>query len=81
MDLVSSVPEERQTDLKELGLNERQIEALRLMVNEKESITNRKYCQIFQVSRNTAYLDLSDLIQKNLIFPKKRGRSAFYIAN
>jgi len=81
LDLVSSVPEERQTDLKELGLNERQIEALRLMVNEKESITNRKYCQIFQVSRNTAYLDLSDLIQKNLIFPKKRGRSAFYIAN
>jgi len=29
LDLVPSIPEERTTDLKKLGLNERQIEALR----------------------------------------------------
>ena len=59
LDLVSSIPEHRQTDLKKLGLNERQIETLRLMVNEKRGITNELYQAINKVSRRTALLSIS----------------------
>ena len=81
LDLVSNIPEERQIDLRELGLNERQIEALRLMVNEKKRLSTKDYCQRFRVSRNTAYLDLSGLVEKKMIIPKGRGRSLYYIAS
>jgi len=80
LDLVSNIPKERQIDLKELGLNERQIDALRFMLNEKERISTKGYCQRFKVSRNTAYLDLSELVDKNMIIPQGRGRSLYYIA-
>ena len=80
LDLVSNIPEERQIDLKELGLHERQIDALRFMLNEKERISTKEYCQRFKVSRNTAYLDLSELVDKNMIIPQGRGRSLYYIA-
>lgn len=81
LDLVSNIPEEKQIDLRELGLNERQIEALRLMVNEKKRLSTKDYCQRFRVSRNTAYLDLSGLVEKKMIIPKGRGRSLYYIAS
>jgi predicted HTH transcriptional regulator len=80
LDLVPSIPKEKQLDLRELGLNNRQIEALRVMVNEGQRITTIKYCQLFKVSRNTAYLDLNDLTQKELIIAKGKGRSLYYIA-
>ncbi|ODS40965.1 hypothetical protein BEH94_10755 [Candidatus Altiarchaeales archaeon WOR_SM1_SCG] len=66
-DLFSLIPEEGKVDLKELGLNERQIEALRLMVNEGEVVTNKKYREKFNVSRQTATRDLTDLVKKNQI--------------
>jgi ATP-dependent DNA helicase RecG len=80
LDLVPSIPKERQIDLRELGLNSRQIEALKLMVNEKERMTTKKYCQKFKISRNTAYLDLSELLKKNMILVKGQGRSLYYVA-
>ncbi len=80
LDLVSDVPEERRTDLRELGLNERQIEALRLMVNQKESMSTKKYCQMLKVSRSTAYLDLAGLVTQEMIVPEGRGRSRYYVA-
>jgi predicted HTH transcriptional regulator len=80
LDLVTSIPKERQVDLRELGLNNRQIEALRLMVNEKKKITTKEYCQRFSVSRNTAYLDLSELVKKDMSLPRGRGRSLYYVA-
>jgi hypothetical protein len=43
--ILDLIPEEGVTDLRTLGLNERQIEALRLMVNERYTFTNREYCQ------------------------------------
>jgi len=67
LDLVPSIPEERQTDLKKLGLNERQIEALRLMVNEKRVITNELYQTIIKVSRRTALRDLRGLVKSGQI--------------
>ena len=79
-DLVPSVSKEKQVDLKELGLNNRQIEALRLMVNEEQKITTQRYCQLFKVSRNTAYLDLKELVEKGMISAEGKGRAAFYIA-
>ena len=41
------------TDLRELGLNERQIEALRLMVNEGQELSNKDYQKMFKVSNAT----------------------------
>lgn len=56
-EMVDLIPEEGVTDLKELGLNERQVEALRWMVNEGRPITNREYCELFEVSTATATRD------------------------
>lgn len=67
LDLVPTIPKERQTDLKELGLNERQIEALRLMVNEDEKITIRKYANIFDVSDKTVKRDLKKLVETGFV--------------
>ncbi|MBI4650451.1 hypothetical protein HY745_04025 [Candidatus Desantisbacteria bacterium] len=80
MDLVSSIPEERQTDLKKLGLNERQIEALRLMVNEGKRITNKIYRNIFKVTNKTAATDLNHLVQKDMALIQGKGRNVVYLA-
>lgn len=77
-DILKLVPEKGKVDLKELGLNERQIEALRLMVNERKKLTNKEYCGLFNVSRQTATRDLSDLVDKNMILEKGKGRSTYY---
>jgi hypothetical protein len=45
-------------------LNERQIEALRLMVNEKRVLTNRDYRELSSVSNRIAANELQDLIKK-----------------
>ncbi len=81
LDLVPSIPEERTTDLKKLGLNERQIEALRLMVNEKISMSNKEYRNRFKVTDLTALRDLNLLIEKGMI--KKEGfkKDAVYYAS
>jgi predicted HTH transcriptional regulator len=78
LDLVPSIPEERQTDLKKLGLNERQIEALRLMVNEKRVITNELYQTINKVSRRTALRDLRGLVKSGQIKTKGVGKGTKY---
>lgn len=49
LDLVSDIPEERMVDLKKLGLNERQIEALRMMVNEGKVFTRLMYEKTFKI--------------------------------
>jgi len=80
LDLVPSIPKERQIDLRELGLNERQIEALKLMVNEDQTFTNRKYRDIFRVTNKTAATDLNGLVKKEMAQSKGRGRSVEYLA-
>lgn len=54
---------EERNRFKKLGLNERQIEALRMMVNEGKVLTNSMYQQIFKVSRRTSLRDLSELVE------------------
>jgi len=78
LDLVPSIPEERQTDLKKLGLNERQIEALRMMLNEGKMMTNSLYQQMFSVSRRTALRDLAGLVENGQIRAVGVGKGVKY---
>jgi len=80
LDLVSNIPEERQTDLKKLGLNDRQIEVLRLMVNEDRVFSNREYQKQFDVSNQTFVRDMRFLLKLGLVAPKGKGRSLRYMA-
>ncbi len=65
-------------NLRKLDLNERQIKAVRFVV-EYGKIDNKKYQELFDVSRNTASNDLTDLVQLS-IFRKigTKGASVFY---
>lgn len=65
LDLVNDIPDEQMTDLKELGLNDRQIKALEMMVNNGESFTRISYEEKFEVSSRTASRDLKGLVDKN----------------
>ncbi|MFA5778775.1 MAG: ATP-binding protein [Elusimicrobiota bacterium] len=80
LDLVPSIPEERRTDLRKIGLNERQIEALRLMLNESQTFSNRKYRDMFKVTNKTAATDLNSLVQKEMAQVKGKGRNVTYFA-
>lgn len=80
LDLVPGIPKERQVDLKELGLNARQIEALRLMVNGKKVISNKVYREKFNVTDRTALRDLNLLLSKNMIKKKGFKKNALYFA-
>jgi ATP-dependent DNA helicase RecG len=78
--ILDLIPEEGVTDLRALGLNERQIEALRLMVNEGRTLTNREYRQLFNVDDATAFRDLSKLVQVGQAKTVGGGRSRLYQA-
>lgn len=56
--------------LTELGLNERQIEAVGL-IKQHDRITTKDYCNLLKVARDTANRDLNGLLGKGII--KKRG--------
>jgi len=62
--ILDLIPEEGITDLRVLGLNERQIKALRLMVNEGRTMTASQYVQLFGVNRRTAQRDLTRLVAR-----------------
>ncbi len=78
--ILELVPDKRRLNLKELGLNERQIEALKMMVNNKRVFTNTLYQQIFNVSRRTALRDLKGLVQLNQARMIGIGKGAKYKA-
>ena len=59
-------------------LNERQKNALE-HIQEKGKITNREYCEINKVVKNTAYRDLMELIDKKIILQKGIGREIYYV--
>jgi len=63
-----------------LGLNERQIEALRLMLNEGRELSNRDYREMFNVSNATAYTDLSQLMDLGYVKGAGKGRARRYMA-
>ncbi len=79
LDLVPSVPEERQTDLKKLGLNERQIEALRMMVNENKRMTIKAYVEAFQgIADKTAKRDMQKLVETGLVQKVGYKKGAYF---
>lgn len=80
LDLVPSIPEERQTDLKKLGLNERQVEALRLMVNERIVFSNKMYRDRFKVSNQTFVRDMRLMTKIGQVKSIGKGRSLRYLA-
>lgn len=80
LDLVSDIPDERMTDLKELGLNDRQIEALRLMVNKGKVFTRSMYQEVFNVSRPTAARDLKKMVALNQVNILGKGKNTRYKA-
>lgn len=61
-----------------LDLNERQREAVDY-VREEGKITNREYRDLTEVSRKTAKKDLADLVEKEVLRKKGKGRGTHYI--
>jgi len=64
--------------LKQLGLNQRQINAI-MFIKSKGKISNKEYQKITDCSRNTATNDLKDLVNKNILKSSKiSGAGSFY---
>ncbi|WP_240913588.1 DeoR family transcriptional regulator [Thermococcus sp. JdF3] len=59
--------------LRKLGLNERQIKAV-LYVKENGKIGNKEYQELFNVSRQTATRDLSDLVRLGIFKRVEKGK-------
>lgn len=78
--ILELIPEEGTTDLRGFGLNERQIEALRVMTNEGKKFTNTSYRQRFKVSRNTASRDLRALVNTGWVKATGNGKGTRYLA-
>lgn len=49
-----------------MGLNERQIKAM-MYLKEKKKITNREYQKINECHRNTASIELNDMVRKKVL--------------
>jgi len=64
--------------LSSLKLNTRQIKAF-LFVKENKEISNKKYRELFQVLNKTAYLELSELVDKGLLAKEGAGKQVKYI--
>jgi len=78
--ILDLIPEEGVVDLRELGLNARQIEALKLMVNEGRELTNTMYQELFGVSRRTAVRDLKALIKTEWVHQRGTHKGTRYVA-
>jgi len=64
--------------LRKLGLNERQVKAI-LYIKEYGRITNKQYREITGLSDEGVRLDLNQLVNKELLSIKGKGRGAYYI--
>ena len=64
--------------LRKLGLNERQIKAV-IYGKERGRITNKKYQELTNMSRQTATIDLSEMVKKS-VFERigKAGKGIAY---
>lgn len=64
-------------NLRKMGLNERQIKAV-MYVKDKGKITNKEYQEINTVSNKTAYLELSNIVERGVLILKGSGRKISY---
>jgi ATP-dependent DNA helicase RecG len=77
--ILDLIPRAGVTDLRMLGLNERQIEALRLMVNEGHELSNKEYRERFDVTSVTAFRDLTQVVELGLARSEGAGRGRKYV--
>ena len=64
--------------VKRLGLNERQIKAVRY-VKENGKISNSDYQELLDVARRTATRDLTELVEKGILkSSESKGAGAYY---
>jgi len=70
--ILELVKPSNELDLRELGLNERQVKALNF-IQEKKVITRKEYQEKFGVSKMTASRDLFQLTEKGMV--KVEGKS------
>ena len=78
--ILDLVQPSNELDLRELGLNERQVKALDLIFNEKVKMTNKKYRGLFKVSKPTATRDLAELAKTEMVKAVGGTRSLYYEA-
>ncbi len=64
--------------MKKLGLNDRQKKAVGYL-KEHKTITNRRYCELCGVVKDTANRDLNDLLGKRLIEKRGSGPKTYYM--
>ena len=76
--ILDLIPEAGVTDLRDLGLNERQVQALALKGNEGKELSNRQYCDLFGVTYTTAFRDLSALVRTGQARKIGSGRASRY---
>jgi len=79
-DILKLIPEKGKINLKELGLNERQINVLGLMVNEKQKMTIKTYSEMFSISKKTAKRDMGKMMMLNLIIKRGVKKGAYFEA-
>jgi ATP-dependent DNA helicase RecG len=63
-----------------LGLNDRQIDAI-LFYREKGEITGLEYSKRYKIAERTARADLSELVEKQLLYKKGETKSVKYLFN
>ncbi|MDR0602959.1 MAG: hypothetical protein LBG80_01480 [Bacteroidales bacterium] len=66
--------------LKKLGLNERQIDAM-LSYRTKGEITGLEYAERYKIAERTARADLSELVEKKLLYKQGETKSVKYLFN
>jgi len=66
--------------LKKLGLNDRQVDAI-LFYREKGEITGLEYSERYKIAERTARADLSELVDKKLLYKQGETKSVKYLFN
>ncbi|MCL1932931.1 MAG: putative DNA binding domain-containing protein [Candidatus Azobacteroides sp.] len=64
--------------LKQFGLNDRQVDALLFYKNKKE-ITGLEYAEHYKIAERTARADLADLVEKKLLYKSGETKSVKYL--
>ncbi|GHT80552.1 ATP-dependent DNA helicase [Bacteroidia bacterium] len=66
--------------LKKIGLNERQVDAM-LFYRTKGEITGLEYAEHYKIAERTARADLSELVEKKLLYKQGETKSVKYLFN
>ena len=69
---------ENTVNLKDEGLNSRQIDVLTKIINDNEILTYEDYMELFDVSRATAERDFSILLKKGFVKRSIKNRIVYF---